>query len=228
MQEWVGRFVQWKRTDVTGGIHEIYAQVGVIWENTASPARLSLLLSLIPNFNLLSVPYASEFAFPEFYLSDVDVAALSSAMAINTNKAGPLTPLVIGTPNAANEEYFRRIMLAMLFPQQVNVEVTFDYSKPKIYYGVLGLMCKLLFSTSPFFRGIHPVCARTVDTIVGDMLDAIGYTRELRNVPLNVVGREGGGDVWRTLATDMIPLETGGSIMRLKLRLKFKIRYMME
>lgn len=132
----MSRFVQRKRTDIIGGIHEIYATIGVVWENCVNPMHLSVLLSRIPNFNILSVAYSSEFVFPEFYLSDVDVSALSATMNINTNKAEPLTPLIVGTPNAANHEDFRRIMLAMLFPQQVNVEIVFDYGHARVYNDV--------------------------------------------------------------------------------------------
>lgn len=200
IQEWIQDFVQRKRTDITGGIHEILSPVGVMWENSVHPRHTSVLLSRIPNYNLVSIAYASEFVFPEFYLSDVDISALSATMSINTNKAEPLTPLVVGTPNVSNEEDFRRVMLAMLFPQQVNVEVIFDHSKSKVYNGVVGLMCKLLFSTSPFFHNILPVSARNIDMVIGDMLIAFGYTRDMRMNPLAVAGR-GGGDVWQNLAT---------------------------
>lgn len=37
--------------------------------------------------------------------------------------------------------------------------------------------------------------------IVGDMLIALGYVRDLLSVPLNVAGRRG-GDVWQNSATD--------------------------
>lgn len=185
LRQWMNDFVDRKRTAIVGGIRPIYGQNDTFWEPCSHPARLSNLLSQIPNFNTLSVIYCSEFIFPECYLTDLDVTQIIATISSNSNRSEPLSTFISSTPNAANQTDFKKILTALVLPQQVQVVMEFDKNKNVILNGVIGIMAKMIFSTTPFFRNITMESARSVDAIIGAMLVSLGYSHEKGAPTLN-------------------------------------------
>lgn len=186
LRQWMNDFVDRKRTAIVGGVRPIYDYNDTFWEPCSHPARLSNLLSQFPNFNILSVVYCSEFIFPEYNLTDLDVTQISATISSNSNRSEPLSTFISSIPNAANQADFKRILMALVLPQQVQVIMEFDRKKNVILNGVIGLMAKMIFSTTPFFRNITLESSRSVDAIIGAMLVSLGYSHEEGAPPLTV------------------------------------------
>lgn len=191
-------FVDRKRTATVGGVRPIYGYNDTFWEPCSHPARLTNLLSQFPNFNTLSVVYCSEFIFPECNFTDLDVTQISATISSNSNRSEPLSTFISSTPNAANQADFKRILMALVLPQQVQVIMEFDRKKNVVLNGVIGLMAKIIFSTTPFFRNITLESARSVDAIIGAML----ISHEEGALPLTVAGKAN-SVVWELLATNV-------------------------
>lgn len=202
LRQWMNDFVDRKKTAIIGGMRPIYGFNDTFWEPCSHPARLSSLLSQFPNFNILSVVYCSEFIFPECNLTDLDVTQISATIASNSNRSEPFSTFISSTPNAANQADFKRILTALVLPQQVQVVIEFDRKKNVVLNGVIGLMSKMIFSTTPFFRNITLESARSVDAIIGSMLVSLGYSHAEGAPPLTVTGRANSA-VWELIATNV-------------------------
>lgn len=201
LRQWLEDFVVRKRTRITANVGPVFPEIGINWDRCSSPRLLCELLSQIPNYNMLSVSYASEFVFPEFFLSSYDMSAVMTTLGVTTTKAEPLGSIISGTSNSSNEEDYKRIMMALMFPQQVQIQLEINRSSNRILNGVLALLCKLFFSTSPFFRNIAPSAARTVDVLINDMLLQCGYHQNFGEAPLHVHGPPN-AIIWAELATN--------------------------
>lgn len=202
LSQWMNDFVDRKRTAIVSGVRPIYGFNDTFWEPCSHPARLSNLLSQFPNFSTLSVIYCSEFIFPECNLTGLDVTQISTTISSNSNQSEPLSTFISSTPNAANQADFKRILRALVLPQQVQVIMEFDRKKNFVLNGVIGLMSEIIFSTTPFFRNITLESARSVDAIIGAMLVSLGYSHEERALPLAVTGKANSA-VWELLTTNI-------------------------
>lgn len=131
-------FVDRKRTAIVGGVRPIYGYRYIFWEPCSHPARSPNLLSQFPKFNTLSVVYCSEFIFPECNLTDLDVTPISATISSNSNRSEPLSTFISSTPNAANQADFKRILMALVLPQQVQVIMEFDRKKNVVLNGLNG------------------------------------------------------------------------------------------
>lgn len=129
------------------------------------------------------------------------MAQLSQTMEINSNRAEPLAMIVNSPVTGSNYDDFRKIMLAMIMPQQVMIDVECSRDENEMLSGVEGLMAKMLFSTTPSFRSITPRSARATDVVIGRMLTRLGYTSVDQQHPLNVNTARGSGQVWLELET---------------------------
>ncbi|CAH1171197.1 unnamed protein product [Phaedon cochleariae] len=122
-------------------------------------------------------------------------------MEINSNKSEPLAKIVNSPVTSLNFDDFRKIIMAMVLPQQVMVDIEYDNGENVMLSGVAGLMANMFFSTTPGFRTITLRSARETDVIIGRMLSKLGYKNDNQNQPLNVTPQRGGPNVWLELET---------------------------
>ncbi|KAK4887850.1 hypothetical protein RN001_004121, partial [Aquatica leii] len=157
-------------------------------------------IDLIPG-DIIGVDDAG-FVVPECNLSDINLSQMTQAMQTNANRAEPLTDLLISPYTDGNYEDFRRILLDMHLPGQVMIDVEFDKTMNMYLGGMVGLMLKLLFSTTPGYQNISINSALETDCIIGEMLRSVGYTGVDQGEPLNVESRRHPNTArWMELAT---------------------------
>lgn len=174
LREWVENFSRRKRLVLAFGAGPLYGRNNVRWLNHSHPMNLSRFISILPKI-MLSVAYASQFVFPTFSLTSVDIAQVSQTMEINSNKSEPLAKIVNSPVTSQNLDDFRKIVLALTLPQQVMIDIEYDNNENAILSGTIGLMSKMIFSTTPGFRTITQRSAHETDIIVGRMLTKLGY-----------------------------------------------------
>lgn len=201
LREWIEVFSQRKGFFSNFLVAPLYGENNVRWLSHAQPRRLSVLLSELPKASFLSALYSSQFVFPIFSLGSVDIAQVSQTMEINSNRAEPLAKMINSPVTSSNYDDFRRIMLALTLPQQLMVDIEFNSDDNFMLRGMIGLMSKMLFSTTPGFRTVTMRSARQVDREIGSMLVRLGYVNDDARFPLRVhsYGPGDRGAVWAQL-----------------------------
>lgn len=195
LRDWMERFAVRKLLVTHFGRKVLYGENRVKWGNHAQPRALPAYTSEIPNFNQLSVAYASSFCVPECMLSSIDLTQLTQTMQTNVIRAEPLTELIIAPENERNYEDFRRILLALVFPGQVMIDVLYEKDVNVYLAGFISLCSKLRFSTTPGFQNITRDSALAAEVRLGHMLEDIGYNTHAGE-PLNVDGRIPNAVLW--------------------------------
>lgn len=123
LREWMEVFSRRKRLVLVFGAGTLYGRNNVRWLNHSHPTNLSRFLSILPKMNLLSVAYSSQFVFPIFSLTSIDIAQVSQTMEINSNKSEPLAKIVNSPVTSQNLDDFKKIVLALTLPQQVMIDI---------------------------------------------------------------------------------------------------------
>lgn len=204
LRDWMNIFSFRKRLAGVFGYQPIYGQNNVRWTGHSAPRGLSILLSALPRINLISVLYSSQFVFPVFNLSDAHITEICQTLQINSNRAEPLSKIVNSTVTGEDRDDFQRIMMAMVLPQQVNIEMEYDPNENTTLNGVCALLSRMLFSTTPGWRNITPRSAVQSDVVIGMMLTNFGYINENPAHPLRVAGirRNMGQNPWIEMETN--------------------------
>lgn len=201
LREWMELAAFRKALGLNFGVSPIYGENNTRWLNHAHPQNLSVFLSQLPKINLISISYSMQFVFQSFALSSVDISQVSQTMEINSNRAEPVAKIINSPVTSENYDDFRKIMTALVLPQQVLIDIEYNKDENATLSGVAGLMSKMLFSTTPGFRTISLRSARETDVIIGRMLQRLGYSNVDQRHPLKIDSPRGGGDVWLELET---------------------------
>lgn len=202
LRDWMEQFALRKQFTTLLQGNTIYGGNSIRWYNHSAPEGLSEFVSLIPNFNVLSVAYSSPFVTPNCCLSSVDPTQVSQTMNSNVNRADPLSEVISSPYLARNLEDFHRILLALCFPGQVMIDIEMNPANNAYISGYIALCAKALFSTTPTARNISLDSARAMDVYLTRMLDDLGYIRAVGANPLRVGShhvRDPG--LWAELAT---------------------------
>lgn len=207
LRVWMEEFIMRKCINSQFNRRGIYGKNNIKWGMHAAPRNLPVLCARLPNFNEISVVYGSCFVVPEASLSNLDVSQFSQTLQINASRAEPLTNLITSPYVSENFEDFRRILLAMCMPGQVQIDITYSDQGNNVLNGFTALCAKLLFSMSPGFQNISRLSALITDQEVGKMLTYLGYVQPRAAEPLNVEStRAQNAAAWRMIATNV---ETG-------------------
>lgn len=126
LREWMEKLIVRKIINSAFSRRGIYGSNIVRWASHAAPRNLPVLCAGLPNFNEMSVVYGACFVVPEASLSNFDVSQFSQTLQINTSRAEPLTNLITSPYVSENFEDFRRILLTMCLPGQVQLEISYQ------------------------------------------------------------------------------------------------------
>lgn len=198
---WTERFSVRKALTLNFRMSPIYGETNVKWLCYSSPENLCVFLSALPKANTLSVLYATQFIFPSFLLGAVDISQVSQTLEINSNRDEPISKLINSPVTSDNYDDCRRIKTAMILPQQVLIDIEYNKEENAMLGGVVELMCKMLFSTTPGMRNITLRSARETDVIIETMLQTLGYMNVNQRHPLDVESPRGGEEAWLELET---------------------------
>lgn len=201
LRDWVERFVGTK--DICGrfGMRGVYGENNVRWVNQPAPRRLSTLISQFPNVNQFCVMLASQFVFPECSLEPPNAANIMAALNLSTMKGSAFARPTISTHSGENIEDFRKILLAMVLPQQVQVRIVYDGDEAPMLNGFSAICAKLLLSTSPGARTIAFPSAVDTDYMIRAMLVSCGLGEGDRHNPLAFRRAGMNVELWEALTT---------------------------
>lgn len=103
---------------------------------------------------------------------------------------------IVNAPvTAQNYDDFRKIIMSIVLPQQVMIDIGYENEENAVLSGTVGLMAKMLFSTTPGYRSITMRSAYETDVVIGRMLTKMGYTNNDQHHPLAVTTSRGGGGI---------------------------------
>lgn len=126
LRNWIEQFFVRKRISTTFGASPLFGENNILWTRHSHPRNLPQFINEIPRFNFLSIAYSLEFVFPEFTLSKLDLAQLTQSLEINTNRSEPLTLIVNSPVKENNYSDFRKMVAAMVLPQQIQIDIVYD------------------------------------------------------------------------------------------------------
>lgn len=202
LRKWMTMFSERKRLLEFGGAHPIYGENNVRWEHHAAPRHLPTFLGWLPRFSELSVAYASTFMFPECAPSMVSIGDIVSTMQTNANRADPLADLGTAAVTSKNNEDFKRILMAMILPQQCMLEIRFDMKLNATIKAFSALVAKMMFSVTPSFRNILYTSAQECDLQIGNWLRDLGCVSTDADRPLRLISGKL-PTMWDQIETDV-------------------------
>lgn len=131
------------------------------------------------------------------------MSQFSNTLKSNANVSEPLSGLVTSSYTSKNFEAFRRIMLALCLPDQVQLNIVYSNDTNSLYAGFTGICAKMLFSMSPGFRNITLISAINTDYEIGRLLTFIGFSKADPARPLVVASNRAPlAALWAELATN--------------------------
>lgn len=166
-------------------MNPVFGNNSTYWLSCASPRNLPILLSALPNSSYISVLYGSQYSYPDTRLSVVDISSLSMSMQVKQS-ADCVNVIVSSSPTSANYDDFQRILLAMLFPIQVQLRIVYDGKLASGIAACSALCAKLLLSSSPLTRNVLWASSLDSDMVISDWLVSLGYQRLNRQNPLQL------------------------------------------
>lgn len=167
------------------GLDPVYGDNSTVWLRCSHPRLLPRLLSSFPNSNYISIMYGSQFSYPEIRLSILDVSSLSAAMSL-TIAADGMNTIVMASPTSAHFDDFQRIILAMLFPIQIQLEIKYSANAAPGIDACSALCAKLLLSASPLSRNVTNASCYYTDLALSNWLVKFGYQRRNLHAPLEL------------------------------------------
>lgn len=86
LRNWVARFVAKKDQNQELGIRPIYGENNVRWYRCPHPRLVGIWLNVIPNANMLSVPYTLKFIGPRISTKATNTTAVANALQVKCCK----------------------------------------------------------------------------------------------------------------------------------------------
>lgn len=176
LREWVKSFVSRKDENWSNDIRMIFGTNDSYWMRVPHPRLVGLWLNIIPNANLISIPYSLKFIGPQVATRAVNVTTSLSSLKASSNQMSSLPTLVTSPVTETNKLDFESILKAQLLPGQIWIRIIYDSSDAIELNAMGALAAKLLLCSSPTSRNVEPESCDTSDRVLAAWLLINNYS----------------------------------------------------
>lgn len=176
LHEWVKSFVSRKDENWSNDIRMIFGTNDSYWMRVPHPRLVGQWLNIIPNANLISIPYSLKFIGPQVATRAVNVTTSLSSLKASSNQMSSLPTLVTSPVTETNKLDFESILKAQLLPGQIWIRIIYDSSDAIELNAMGALAAKLLLCSSPTSRNVEPESCDTSDRVLAAWLLINNYS----------------------------------------------------